>query len=150
MARAPFQVLVFPYQVKDDGNIYYSIFERADMSPGHWQGIAGGGEDGETAEQAARREAEEEAGISRAAEFIKLDSLATIPVIHIAGFQWGDDVLVVPQYCFGVAVPDGVIRLSSEHRQYRWLGYDEARRLLTWESNRNALWELNTRLGRGV
>ncbi|OOR05704.1 NUDIX pyrophosphatase, partial [Bacillus mycoides] len=43
--RAPYQVLIFPY-IKTDDSIQYAIFNRSDY--GYWQGIAGGGEDGET------------------------------------------------------------------------------------------------------
>jgi len=36
--------------------------------------------------------------------------------------------------------------LSGEHRDIHWLPYNEAYDRLTWDSNRNALWELNERL----
>ena len=36
--------------------------------------------------------------------------------------------------------------LSSEHKEYRWVKYDEAMRLLKYDSNKTALWELNERL----
>ncbi|CKI02268.1 Uncharacterised protein [Streptococcus pneumoniae] len=42
--RAPYQVLIFPY-IKTDDSIQYAIFNRSDYA--YWQGIAGGGEDGE-------------------------------------------------------------------------------------------------------
>ena len=61
MARAPFEVLVYPYRGLPDGRFVYALFRRADA--GFWQGIAGGGEDGETPLEAVRREAYEEAGI---------------------------------------------------------------------------------------
>ena len=38
------------------------------------------------------------------------------------------------------------IQLSPEHSEFKWLGYDEAMRVLTWETNRTALWELGQRL----
>jgi len=41
--RSPYQVLVFPYCLKDTGEITYCIFKRRDLNV--WQGIAGGGED---------------------------------------------------------------------------------------------------------
>lgn len=55
--RAPYQVLIFPY-IKTDESIQYGIFNRSDY--GYWQGIAGGGEDGETPIESAKREAFEE------------------------------------------------------------------------------------------
>jgi len=44
---------------------------------------------------------------------------------------------------------DFTIAISPEHTSYRWLSYDEAARLLRWDSNKTALWELNERLRRG-
>ena len=38
------------------------------------------------------------------------------------------------------------LALSQEHDMIRWLSFEEATRLLTWDSNRVALWELNERL----
>ncbi|MDX9955097.1 MAG: NUDIX domain-containing protein, partial [Anaerolineae bacterium] len=61
MARAPFQVLVYPYRRKLDGQIEIALLKRADA--GYWQGIAGGGEDPESPLEAARRETYEESGI---------------------------------------------------------------------------------------
>ncbi|MHC4134225.1 MAG: NUDIX domain-containing protein [Planctomycetota bacterium] len=144
MSRAPFQVLVFPYRFTPDRAIEYAVFKRADA--GYWQGIAGGGEDQETPLEAARREAREEAGIPSESLFLRLDSLATIPVDQVAGFLWGDDVLVVPEHCLGVEVENRELSLSREHTEYSWRDYDSALALLKWESNKSALWELDQRL----
>ncbi len=146
MTRAPFNVLVFPYRVTAEGEIEYAVFRRADA--GWWQAIAGGGENKETPLEAARREAHEEAGISPELPFLALDSVSTIPVEHVRGFLWGYDVLVIPQHCFGVDVRHRRLSLSQEHTEFRWTDYDSALHLLKWDSNRNALWELNLRLKR--
>ena len=61
MARAPFQVLVYPYRKIDDNEYEYALLKRSDA--GWWQAIAGGGEDDETPIETAKREAYEEAGI---------------------------------------------------------------------------------------
>lgn len=131
----------------DNGEIEYAVFRRADLDC--WQGIAGGGEDDETPIEAAKRESHEEAGISPDSDYMKLHSLSTIPVVGINGFIWGEDVLVIPQYSFGVRVEDSDLKLSSEHTEYRWLSYDKAHDLLKWDSNKNALWELDYRLKHG-
>ena len=146
MVRAPFQVFVIPYHVTNDGTIYYALLKREPSTGGYWQPIAGGGEDNETPEQAARRETFEEAGIPADSEFIRLDTRSSIPVVDVCGFLWGEDVLVLPHYCFGVRVECKEIKLSSEHTEYRWLTYDDAREMLCWDDNRTALWELNWRL----
>jgi dATP pyrophosphohydrolase len=141
MARAPFQVLVLPYRVTKDGTIRYALLKREPSTGGYWHPIAGGGEDDETPEQAARREAFEEAGIPVNFEFM-------IPVVDVCGFLWGDDVLVIPNCCFGVRVGSEALKLSPEHTEYRWATYDDAREMLQWDDNRTALWELNHRLTR--
>jgi len=148
MARAPFNIHVLPYRI-ENGEISYAILKRADS--GIWQGIAGGGEDAETVVEAARRESYEECGISRDAEFMKLSSITPIPVVHFAeSHRWGEDVYVIPQHAFGVDIGDHEICLSSEHTEYRWLDFENARSLLFYDNNQNDLWELNQRLkGKG-
>ncbi len=145
MPRAPFQVLVFPYRPAQDGDWEYAIFRRADQ--GFWQGISGGGEDDEPPPDAARRECTEEAGISPASRFAPLDTTASIKVTWFAGFeQWGERY-VIPEHAYGVECEPGAeFSLSSEHSEYRWLTCEEAERLLRFDSNRTALWELNLRV----
>ena len=64
-----------------------------------WQFIAGGAEEGETAEEAARREATEEAGIAEGARFCQLESRASVPrTAFYLTEHWPKDLLVVPEY----------------------------------------------------
>jgi dATP pyrophosphohydrolase len=149
VARAQFNVLVFPYLIRPDGKIAYAIFNRSDSVEDFWQAISGGGEDEETPLEAARREAWEEAGISQDSFFISLDSRATVPAIYFDCREiWGEDVYVITEYSFGVRVEDAALKLSHEHTEYRWLGYEDAKKILKFDSNRNALWELDQRLHR--
>lgn len=111
--RAPYQVLIFPY-IETENSIQYAIFHRSDY--GYWQGIAGGGEDGETPIESAKREAFEEAGIIRECPYIKLDSVSSLPVEDVVGkFLWGKDVYVIKEFSFGVKVSTKNIKLSKEH-----------------------------------
>lgn len=145
--RAPYQILVFPYHKTVDAKIKYCIFKRKDMKT--WQGIAGGGENGESPIEAAKREALEEAGISTKNKLTKLSSISSIPVEAISGFIWGKDTLVIPEYSFGVEVHNMDINLKDEHTKYEWLNYKKASNKLEWDSNKTALWELNYRLTKG-
>ncbi|MDB5036190.1 MAG: hydrolase [Chlorobi bacterium] len=147
MPRAPYQILAFPYRILN-GEPRYALFRRNAATGGYWQGIAGGGEEEETPLEAARRESFEEAGISIGSRCIRLDSMAMIPVVQISGFLWGDDVLVIPEYAFGVEVDDDLLVISGEHTEYCWTDYESALAMVKWESNRTALWELNHRLCR--
>ena len=142
--RAPYQILIFPYIKTSDGFLKYCVFKRNDLKV--WQGIAGGGEEGETPTQTAAREANEEAGISLKSQITQLTSVSSIPVTAISGFIWGENTLVIPEYSFGIKLLSEEIKLSHEHFQYKWLAYEEAHKMLTWDSNRTALWELNHRL----
>jgi dATP pyrophosphohydrolase len=145
MSRAPFQVLVLPFIRQNEGEILYAVFSRADDELGYWQFVAGGGEGNETPLAAAKREAKEEASIDPDSLYLQLDSCTTIPVVDVCGFLWGSGVLVIPEYAFAVEMRDQAITIS-EHCAFRWVTYCEARELLHWDSNRNALWELNHRL----
>jgi dATP pyrophosphohydrolase len=151
MARLPLQVLVLPFRRCADGTTEYAIFRRRDHADDCWQGVAGGAEQGESAEQAARREMTEEAAIPVDAPLVALDAAASVPVSHFQERDlWGPDLYVVTERAFGVYVDDDrAITLSSEHTEYRWVRYEEAARLLRWDSNRTALWELNERIRRG-
>jgi dATP pyrophosphohydrolase len=138
-------VLILPYRRVADGGYEFAVFSRSDYDC--WQGIAGGGEDEETPLQAARREAMEEAGIATDCAFLRLDTTASVPVTCFrASASWGDHLYVIPEYSFGVDATGVRMRVSDEHREFRWLPYAEAERLLMYDSNRVALWELHQKL----
>lgn len=145
--RQPYETLIFPYK-KEENEFKFAIFLRKDMK--FWQGICGGGEEGETILETAKRETYEESGISNNSYFIQLDAITTIPVVSVTGkFTWGDDVFLVKEYCFGVDATGQEIKLSEEHIEFKWLNYEEAKQLLKYDSDKTALWELNERLKRG-
>ncbi len=151
MTRAPFNVAVFPYRPSADGSLEYALLRRADA--GFWQGVSGGGENDEIPLEAARRETFEETGIPSDAEFLRLDTVEPIPIVEFSfrgDDPWGENVYVIPQYWFGVRASDRKLVLSHEHTESRWLSYEDADRLLKFDGNKTALWELNQRLkGRG-
>jgi dATP pyrophosphohydrolase len=149
MARAPFQVLVYPFRKTAEGEYEYALMKRRDQ--GFWQAVAGGGEDSETPLQAAQRETWEETGIPPGASFIRLDTVEPIPVTEFRdSYLWGEDIYVIPQYCFGVLAQSHEIVLSREHSEIRWLSYEQAAALIRYDGNRTALWELDRRLcGKG-
>ena len=55
-------------------------------------------------------------------------------------------IYIVKEYSFGVCADDTEIIISDEHKIFKWVDYSEATKLLKWDSNKNALWELNERL----
>lgn len=77
MARQPKQVHIFLFRQSESG-YEYALFQRSD-SKFCWQGICGGVEDNETVEEAARREAFEEADISGHLPLYRLESISYLP-----------------------------------------------------------------------
>ena len=75
-----------------------------------------------------------------------LNSMATIPVHNFGGFIWGPSCYVIPEYSFGVELALEHIVISSEHSSFRWESFEIAHDLMKWDSNKNALWELDQRL----
>ncbi|RLE69832.1 MAG: NUDIX pyrophosphatase [Thermoprotei archaeon] len=145
--RAEFQVLVIPFVLDENLDIEIAVFRRADDNS--WQFIAGGGESGETELEAARREAYEEAGISRESTFVRLNSLSYVPRQCFPAHKTRKDLYVIPEYCFAVVVENKMLELSPEHSEYRWMKYEEAMTCLRYDSNKTALWELQARLRDG-
>lgn len=145
MSRAPFQILIFPYRNTNDLNFEYAILRRADE--GYWQAIAGGGEGEEIPLEAAKRETYEETGLPEDSTFLKLDTVFSVPVtIYKDSYIWGEDLYIIPSYCFGVLVEVDQIELSEEHLEYKWVQYDVACHMLKYENDKLALWELDRKL----
>lgn len=142
--RSPFQVLVIPFRRTTVG-VEYAILQRSDAH--YWQFVAGGGEDQEAPLQVAKREIKEEIGVADNSRIISLDSMATVPKdCFAAAASWGDHIFVIPEHCFAIDTSSCVLTLSKEHTELQWVQYEQARQMLKWDSNRNALWELNQRL----
>ena len=139
MPKAPFQVLVIPWRRTPRFEV--AVLHRGDSDV--WQFVSGGGEDGESVTAAAAREALEEIGAS--SPVLALDSTCSVPASWFAAWQsWPAKVIVIPEHAFAVEATDVV--LSSEHRAVRWLGITAAMSLLTFDSNKTALWELHERM----
>ncbi len=140
--REPYQILSIPYRVVDNKPLF-CIFRRADSS--YWQFIAGGGENGETPIEAAIRETIEEISIEPK-NIEKLTCVAYVPtevIVESRRQHWDKNTYVIPEYSFGFKC-DSEPFLSNEHTEYKWLTYDEARKLLKWDSNKVAMYEINS------
>ena len=150
MARAKYQVLVLPYRNQDNKTLY-CIFKRSDMDA--WQFIAGGGETEDASPLiSAKREANEEAGISCDKLFHALETTSSISTegFKKARLVCGEACLVIPEYCFAVELPDGAITLSREHTSFEWVDYATAVQRLKYDSNKVALWELENKIRMGL
>jgi dihydroneopterin triphosphate diphosphatase len=146
VARAPFQVVVVLFRARSDA-YEYAIFRRADGDI--WQWIAGGGEGSETPAQATVREAFEEAGVPVNSSLYRLRTVDSVPVSDfVARTLWPADTYVIPQHFFACEADSFIPTLSAEHTEWRCVNYEQAARLLRYDGNRTALFELAERLRR--
>ena len=150
MSRQPFQVLVFPYFVSDEGGLLVAIFRRREEAGRYWQGIAGGGEGEETPLAAAMGEAGEEAGIGANCTFRRLETVASIPVFNFEAPHLADGHLVIPEFSFAAEVHSMDIRIAGEHVEFEWVTPETAIERLKWDSNKTAVWELAERVRKGA
>ena len=132
MAKVKIRVIdAYIYRKTKDG-IKYLILKRAKtkMYEHLWQGVAGKIEKGEQAWQSAIRELKEETG---------LDPLKIFVADHVSKFYetHGDRVNLVP--VFGVEVASDVVLLSSEHSDFKWVGFDSACSYLVWKGQKKGL-----------
>lgn len=154
MARLAYQVLVLPYFISPAASgqsVLYALFRRRDTSV--WQFIAGGGETGDACTlDSAKREAWEEARIPFSSKYTQLQTTCSIAAecFKNAAALWGESCFVIPEYSFAVMVQKQDLALSDEHTEYMWVDYETASRMLRYDSNRVALYELNSRLRMGL
>jgi dATP pyrophosphohydrolase len=148
LSRAQFQVLIIPFRRTEHGTVQYAALCRGDLKI--WQGVAGGGEEGESPAQAAARETAEELGLSRPVPLYPLQTTASIPARLFADrANWPTGTYVVPEHSFAADLTGLEVSLSREHTSIEWLGAKEATAALRFDSNRTALGELDERLKAG-
>lgn len=144
MPRVPFQVLVIPFRRVGD-QVEFAVLRREDMNV--WQAVAGGGEVGETPQQAAVRETQEELGLDRPAPLYPLQAMASMPArLFTDRDSWPAGTYVVPEHSFASDLTNVEIKISQEHTDIQWLDYKSAVEALRFDSNRTALGELHERL----
>ena len=141
--REPNSVNVFLYRVSD-GKREYLLFKRLPRPelglPGFWQGITGGVESGEKIEETALREIKEESGI---------DILHLTPLVYSYEFPIKDEwksmypekATFITEHVFTARV-DKTPALSKEHNNYGWFSFSQAIDLLSFESNKKALFHV--------
>ena len=105
----------------------FLVAHRSPRGGGYWHAIAGGVEDGEEWEAAARRELREETGLE-AGELQPLGEFSYVPEAREP-----EPGLRVDVHAFLVDVePSWEPELDHEHDDYRWCSRDDAMDLLFW------------------
>ncbi len=122
------------------GNIEVVVCGRA--SPPLWVLPKGTPDDGESMEETAKREAEEETGLK-----VRLgDQVGTIEYWFVSdGFRWHKRVHHWLMEPVGGSVDDH----DHEFDEVRWVGADDALMMLTYENERRVLREAVALLGQG-
>jgi 8-oxo-dGTP pyrophosphatase MutT (NUDIX family) len=141
--RLPIQVVI--YVARKNGNTFeYLVLHRLPGKQEFWQGVSGGVEQGETIEEAARRELLEEIGLS--SELHNIGYSYSFPVAEMwkSLYEWftahPEDPTIVVHNFVTVVGAQFVPKLDGqEHDTFKWCSFDEAIALLFWEGDKKAL-----------
>ena len=136
--RRPVSVLIVIYTEAKE----FLLFERR-RPAGFWQSVTGSLEWGEMPDRAARRELEEETGITQGV-LINLQWTQTYEILASFGKLYAPVVITNLEHAFCLRLPKrvDVVLSDHEHVQYRWMNGDEAVSLVSSDSNRAVIADL--------
>jgi len=118
---------------KTDQGDKFLLLKRADdakIYPGIWQMITGTIESHEHTKDTLIRELEEETGLKPA-------KIYSIPRINTFYLAISDKICMSP--VFLTIVEDENVRISAEHSEYKWAGYELARDIIHWPNQVDSL-----------
>jgi dATP pyrophosphohydrolase len=160
MGRIPRDVSVHLFRCEGD-SVWFLLLRRIVARGGFWQGVTGAPLEGESDEQAALREVREETGWDAGPTIQSLDHTYSYALDDALRDRWdrvyGPEIREVHVVSFAAAAPSGLdpVLDPREHDRFGWFEYEEARTLLEWPveadalcHRRAALRALMTRLGR--
>lgn len=132
------QVEVIVFRTFPHGDHSFLMLKRTPQRGGFWQPVTGNVEEGETFENAALREVQEELGVINIVRLIDTGY----------SYEFTDNGMDQFERIFGVQVPlSAEVRLSSEHTEYRWTTKDEAiNSYLKYPGNKEGLRRLHQKL----
>jgi len=137
--KRPESVLVIIYTGQSD------VLRLCRREPANfWQSVTGSLKQDETPLQAAQREVREETGLCADAELADSGIVNRYPIHPAWRAKFAPDVQENTEYVFSLRLPEAVpIRLDpAEHVEYRWLPREEAARLSSSHTDREAILKL--------
>lgn len=114
---------------KSDGKILYLLLH---YESGHWDFVKGHVEKGESDEDTVKREAKEEAGLD----------IEILPSFRerITYFYKKDGKTTSKEVVFYAAEAEsGDVKLSYEHKGFKWLSFEDALKSLTFDNSKTVL-----------
>ena len=120
------------YNKDKDNKVEYLLLQ---YGAGHWDFPKGKLEQGESKDQAARRELTEETGLH---DVTIHDGFEESLVYQFNDFR-GYPVEKTVYFFVGEVPYKGPITLSHEHQAYAWLPYEKALEMLTYQNAKNVL-----------
>ncbi|NUF08686.1 dihydroneopterin triphosphate diphosphatase [Snodgrassella sp. ESL0324] len=136
--KQPVSVLVVIY----DNNRQILLLERADK-PGFWQSVTGSQEPGETIEQTAKRELEEETGIY-SNDILNWQQSSIYEIYPHWRHRYAPGVTHNTEHIFSlcIAAETPILLSPREHLNYIWCSPEQAAEKVFSPSNRSAILQL--------
>lgn len=130
---------------KGSEEIEFLMLKTNKQRGGFWQPVTGKVELDEDLLPAVKREVREEIGVSKHIQIIEDIYSFTYPIPERLKFKVS--FREFEEHVYGIEInPEDMIRISGEHEEFRWLGFDEAYEMLEFETNKVALKKLNNLL----
>jgi 8-oxo-dGTP pyrophosphatase MutT (NUDIX family) len=122
------------WRVENSERLYLLLQHAA----GHWSFAKGRTEPGETLEEAARRELQEETGITEIVIVAQLPE----PTVYVIKDYHGA-VVEKTLYLFAAYTTQSNVTLSHEHSVFGWFTLDDALKKSTHEATKQAIMQAN-------
>ncbi|MGC0055760.1 NUDIX hydrolase (plasmid) [Brucella pituitosa] len=126
-----FAISLFILKPDNEGFKLLLLRRTGSTLTGAWCQIAGGIEDGETAWQAAIREAHEETGLV-------ISDLYSADICE-QFYEADRDAITLTPVFVAFVNSDSSVRLNNEHDAFRWVTFDEANLMLPFAGQRSTL-----------